>query len=56
MPDDKKVTRRFDRLLEMMAAQPEPEETPQADSRKSGTARGAGYGDTQTREGTGGRT
>jgi len=42
---------RFDRLLKMMATQPEPSETPATKSRTSDRVAGAGYGDARTREG-----
>jgi hypothetical protein len=43
--------RRFDKLLQMMATQPEPSEKQQGEDRTSGRAAAAGYGDTRTREG-----
>ena len=42
---------RFDRLLQAMASQPEPEGKQQGDNQTSDKASGAGYGDTRTREG-----
>ena len=42
---------RFDRLLQAMASQPEPEGKQQGDNQTSDTESGAGYGDTRTREG-----
>lgn len=42
---------RFDKLLQMMASQPEPPERPAAKVRTSEQAAGAGYGDARTRAG-----
>lgn len=47
----KSANNRFDRLLQMMATEPEPSEKQQGDNRTSGRARAAGYGDTRTRAG-----
>ena len=47
----KEPMRRFDRLLQAMASQPEPSEKQQADNQTSDKESGAGYGDTRTREG-----
>lgn len=46
-----KPMKRFERLLEAMATQPEPSERQQGDNQTSGKASGAGYGDTRTRVG-----
>jgi hypothetical protein len=48
---DPTTKRRFDRLLEAMATQPEPSEKPAKDNQTSDKASGAGHGDTRTREG-----
>lgn len=47
----KETNDRFDKLLQMMATQPEPSEKPAKEVQTSGPAAGAGYGDTRTREG-----
>lgn len=43
--------KRFDKLLQMMATQPEPSGKPAKEARTSKQAAGAGYGDTRTRAG-----
>lgn len=43
--------KRFDRLLQVMATQPEPSGKPAKDNQTSGKALGASYGDTRTRAG-----
>jgi hypothetical protein len=48
---NRKIKDRFNRLLQMMATQPEPSEKQQGDNQTSDTESGAGYGDTRTREG-----
>ncbi len=48
---NKEANKRFDRLLQAMATQPEPSQKQQADNQTSDKASGAGYGDTRTREG-----
>jgi hypothetical protein len=45
------ANKRFDKLLQMMASQPEPSEMPAKVTRTSNEAAGAGYGDTRTRAG-----
>ena len=43
------IRKRFDRLLQMMASQPEPSGKQQGDNQTSGKKRSGGYGDTRIR-------